>query len=190
MEKRQQVLQYAMTNGAVLGIILIIFSLFLYIVNFMPDNMNRIIMIAIVNYGIVIVFVIYGIRSYRNKVLGGTISFGNAFLTGLLIVVFAAVLNNFYALIFNTIIDPGYVDRVYESMTNWAYDFYSDMGLPDNQIDIAMDRLEKQQENYSPLRTFFSGILGYAAFGAIVSLIAAAFLKKDPLPFGKGNQEE
>lgn len=188
MEKKPSLLQFTMTNGAVLGIVLIIVSVLLYIMDFMPTSIGRIALFAIINYGIIIVFMVVGTKSYRNKILGGTITYGTAFLVGLLIVVFAAILSGFYTLIFTTLIDPGYMDRMYEGLMNWAYDFYANMGLPDSQIEVAMERFERQQANYTPLGNFFTGILASAGVGAVISLITSAFIKKNPVPFGMDNK--
>ncbi len=188
MEKKQTLLQYTMTNGALLGIILIIVSLLFYIIGFIPDSIGRAVIIPLINALIVIIFVVRSTKAYRNKVLEGSISFGNAFLVGLLVILCAYILRSFYDLIFTTLIDPGYADRIYEGLTNSMYDMYSNMGVPESQIDASMERFTRQQENYTPLRAFFSSILSASVFGAILCLITGAILKKEPVPFGQEEQ--
>lgn len=188
MEKKQSLLQFAMTNGAVLGIILIIFSLLLYIVNFIPDSLGRMILIPLINALIVVIFVVRSTKIYRNKVLEGSITFGNAFMVGFLVILFTYILRSFYDLIFTTLIDPGYVERMYESLINSMYEMYNNMGVPESQIDTYMERIIRQQENYTPLRAFFSTILWASILGAILCLITGAILKKQPLPFGQDEQ--
>jgi len=188
MENKQSILQYSMTNGAVLGVILIIFSLLLYLLGVMPVNTRTIILMPLASFTIMLIFLIVSMKAYRNKVLGGYISFGDAFLLGLLIIVFSSVISGFYSLIFNTVIDPGYMDRVYEGVRNWSYDLYSGMGLTETQIEEALERTSRQQENYTPIKAFFGTLLGSAIFGGIVSLIISAFIRKDPPPFGMENQ--
>jgi hypothetical protein len=190
MEKKQTILQFAMSNGAVLGITLIIISLLWYILGVMPDTLGKMLLIPLLNVVIVVVFVVVCTKNYRKKILNGFISFREAFQVGFLIILFTYIIRYFYDLVFNLIIDPGYVERVYESLINWMYDFYSRMGVPESQIDTYIGRYENQMANYTPLRAFFTGILSSAGLGAILSLITGAILKKEPLPFGKDEQQE
>jgi len=182
MEKKSSLLQFTMTYGLILGIALIIFSLALYMMDVLPSNMKLILLTSIVNIALMVVLVVMGSRAYRDKVLGGTITYGNAFLTGLLIVIFSSIITGFYTLIFNSIIDPEYMDKVFEATKNWTADYLNNMGLPDSQIDQSLERIEKQQANYNALKAFFTGIAWSAVFGVIVSLITSAFVKKNPNP--------
>jgi uncharacterized membrane protein (DUF106 family) len=182
MEKKTSLLQFTMTYGLILGIGLIIFSLILYIAGIMPTNLKRILLIALVNLALMITFVSIGTRTYRDKLLGGAISYGNAFITGLLIVVFSAILTAFFSLIFTTIIDPEYMNKVFEATKNWTMDYMSNLGVPESQIDKSLERIEKQQANYTPIGNFFKGIYTSAIMGTIISLITSAFIKKTPNP--------
>jgi len=184
MAGKQSMLQYSMTNGAILGLILIIFSVLLYVMGIMPVTTRSIILIPVISFAIMLVFLIITMKGYRNKALGGYITFSDAFLLGLLIIVFSSIISGFYGLIFNLIIDPGYTDRVYEGLKNWTYETYLNMGLNETQIDAAMETIEQQQAKLTPLRSFYSSVLSSAIFGSIVSLIISAFIRKDPPPFG------
>jgi uncharacterized membrane protein (DUF106 family) len=155
----------------------------LYMLGILPINLKRIILIAVIGFTIMIIFIVIGTKSYRDKVLGGTITFGNALLAGVLIVVFSTIISSFYTLIFNMFIDPEYMNKVYEAMKNWMYDFMNNMGVPDAQIEKSIDKIESQQANYTPLKGFFSSISSSVIVGFILSLITSAFIKKDPDPF-------
>lgn len=176
-------LQHSMTYGAIAGVILIIFSVIMYMMDIMPTMLRTILLQGLFTYSVVIILVIVGTKSYRDKVLGGNISYSHAFLTGLLIVVFCSVLNNFYGLVFNLWLDPQYMERFYTSLMDMMYNMYDRAGLPDAQIDQLMTRYEEQMANYSPMTTFFSGIFASFIGGTIVSLITSAFIKKNPDPF-------
>jgi uncharacterized membrane protein (DUF106 family) len=177
-----------MTYGAILGIVSIIFSLMLYMLGILPDNFKRMILIAVVGFTIMIIFIVIGTKSYRDKVLGGTITFGNALFAGVLIVVFSTIISSFYTLIFNMFIDPEYMNKVYESMKNWMYDYLNNMGVPDAQIEKSMDKIESKQANYTPLKGFFQSIFSSVIVGLILSLITSAFIKKTPNPFAQDSK--
>jgi hypothetical protein len=187
MEKKTGLLQHTTTYGAISGALLIIFSVILYMLDIMPTNAKRMLVIGFVSYAVMITMIVTGTRAYRDKVLGGVIAYDKAFLTGLLIILFSAILNNFYTLIFTTWIDPGYIDRMYAAMKDWMYNMFSNAGYPDALIDQTMQNIEKQQANYSPLKAFFSGIGLSALVGGIISTITAAFIKKNPNPFTQVN---
>lgn len=183
MARKQSIIQYSMTNGAILGLMLIIFSVLLYFMGVMPVSTRSIILIPVINFSIMLVFLIVSMKGYRDKVLGGYITLSDSFLLGLLIIVFSSVISGFYTLIFNLVIDPGYTDRVYEGLESWTYETYLNMGLTESQIDEAMNVIEKQQEKLTPLRSFYSSVFSSAIFGSIVSIIISAFIRKDPPPF-------
>jgi hypothetical protein len=182
MEKKSSLLQLTMTYGAILGIISVIFSLILYIAGYMPYNFKRIILVGLISLALMIVFVVAGTKAYRDKVLGGTISYGQALLAGLLIVVFSTVIGSFYTLIFNLYIDPEYLNKVMDASKDWTYEFMNNMGTPDAQIEDAMEKIERQQANSTPLKTFFQSLYTSAIFGFVLSLITSAFIKKSPNP--------
>ena len=56
------------------------------------------------------------------------------------------------------------------------------MGAPDAQIEETMERIEKQQAESTPLRSFFQSLYSSVIFGTILSLITSAFLKKSQNP--------
>jgi len=182
MEKKPTLLQHTLMYGAILGIVSIIMSLIMYIAGYMPINLKRIMLTAVISIAITIIFVSAGMKSYRDKVLEGNISYGQAFVAGLLIVVFSAVLASIYNLIFNLVIDPDYMNRVMEATRNWTYDMMNNMGAPEGQIEDAMERFDRQQANMSHLKTLMQGIIWSVVFGAIISLIVAAFVKKSRNP--------
>lgn len=182
MEKKPTLLQHTLMYGAILGIVSIIYSLILYIAGFMPVNFKRIIISAVISIFITVIFVRYGMKSYRDRSLGGNITFGQAFITGFLIVFFSTVIYGIYNLIFNTVIDPEYMNRVMEATRNWTYDFMSNMGAPEGQIEEAMERFDQQAAEMNPLKTFWQGLIWPLIFGVIISMIVAAFVKKTRNP--------
>lgn len=182
MEKKPTLLQHTLLHGAILGIISIILSLVMYIAGYMPVSIRSAILTGLLSIVITIIFVSFSMKSYRDKVLDGNISYGQAFTVGLLVVVFSTLLYSIYNLIFNTIIDPDYMSRVMEASRNSTFDMMNNMGATDAQIEDAMDRFDRQAEKMTPLRTFWQGLIWPIVFGAIISLIVAAFVKKSRNP--------
>ncbi len=185
MEKKQSLLQFTMTYGVILGIVSVIFSLIMYMTGFMPYNIKRAVLVGLITLIITIIFLVTGTKSYRDKILNGTITYWNAVMVGLLIVVFSAILSSFYSLIFNLYIDPEYMNKVTEASKNWWYDYLNRVGATDYQIEDTMNKLDKQMADSSPIKSFFKGLYMSAILGLILSLITSAFVKKNPNPFSE-----
>src|SRR3989304_4526424 len=142
MEKKPSLLQFTMTYGAILGIVSIIFSVILYITGYMPYNFKRMGVTLLINLVILIVFMVMGTRTYRDKILNGTISYGRTLLIAMLIVAFSTIIGSIYTFVFNLFIDPEYVNKVFEATKSSLYDSLSNMGLPEAQIEQSIDRIE------------------------------------------------
>jgi hypothetical protein len=183
MENKPSILQHTMTWGAILGILLVIISVLLYLFDIMKTNMMLNILLGVVNIIIVAVFLVIGTKAYRDKVLGGKISYEKAFLIGLLIVVFSSIITNFYSLILTTLIDTDYLTKVTEATKEWTYNFYSKKGMSEDQIEDALNKIDERLANYSAIKVFFIGLIWSTVFGIIISLITSAFVKRDPTPF-------
>ena len=182
MEKKPTLLQFTINYGAILGVISVIFSLILYITGFMPYNFKRMMIVSLIGLALTIIFISAGMKGYRDKVLGGTITYGQALMVGLLIIVFSTILTSFYNLIFNLYIDPEYNGKMIEASKNSTYDWMNKMGAPEGQIEEQMERFDKQLEDSTPLKLFFQSLYMSAIFGFILSLIIAAFTKKNRNP--------
>ena len=122
-----------------------------------------------------------GTKSYRDKVLGGTISYGKALAAGVLIAVFAGILSSLFSFILTTWIDPDMVEKGFKVME----EKFQNRGMSDDQVEMIMNRV---RENASTVKTLIYGILGFAILGTIISLITAAILKKEENPLMEGNE--
>jgi len=176
MENKPSMLQHTMTWGAITGVVLILYSLILYVTN---QTYNQ--ALGLLSYGFLIAGILIGSFAYRDKVMGGTISYGNAFLTGLLITIFAGILSSFFSFILVRYIDPGMIEQAIakteEKMLN--------KGLNEDQIELAIERSRKYIG--SPI-TVIIGMFFFSLIGTAISLITAAIVKKEGSPFGSDTQ--
>jgi hypothetical protein len=176
MEKKPSMIQHTMTWGAIIGIIMIVYSLVLYLAH---QTYNQV--LGYLSYVLLIAGILVGSIAYRDKILGGFISYKDAFLTGLLITVFAGILSSFFSFILIRYIDPGVIEQAIamteEKMMN--------RGLSEDQIEMAM---EKSKEFIGSPVMVLIGLLSFAFIGTIISLITAAIVKKERSPFDTGAQ--
>lgn len=176
MENKPSLFQQTMTWGAITGIVLILYSLILYLAN---QTYNR--PLGSLSYILLIAGIIIGSISYRDKVLGGFISYKDAFVTGLLITVFAGILSSFFSFILMRFIDPGMVEQALVQTEEKLIE----RGMSEDQIEGALESTKKMIA--SPAMVII-GLLMFAFIGAIISLITAAFIKKEKSPFEQGGQ--
>ena len=171
MEKKPSMLQHTMTWGAITGIVVIIYSLLLYVFN---QTYNR--SLGLLSYVILIACIMIGSLAYRNKVLGGTISYGDAFMIGLLITVFAGIISSFFSFILVRFIDPGLVEQAITQ----TEEMLLEKGLSEDIIERSIERTRNMVG--SPFSVII-GIFFFTLIGTVISLITAAIVKKEGTPF-------
>jgi hypothetical protein len=176
MENKPSLFQHTMTWGAITGIILIVFSLVLYLVH---QSANQ--ALGYLSYVLLIAGIIIGSIAYRDKVLGGFISYKDAFVTGLLITIFAGILSSFFSFILIRYIDPSVVEQSIAK----AEEKMISRGMAEDDIELAM---EKTKEFIGSPLMVLVGLLSFAFIGTIISLITAAIVKKEKGPFDTGAQ--
>lgn len=156
--------------GSITGAGFILMALVMYITELPMDSP-----VGYVSYVILLAGIIYGTLEYRNKSLGGYISYGQAFLAGFLVIVFASVLSSIYTYVFFTFFDPEAHAKIVETAMEKSREKMIDNGMADDQIETA---LNISKSFMSPISMALMSLLMNSLVGGLVSLITAAFLKK------------
>lgn len=162
-------MKHAMNWGGVLGLLLILFSLTLYLLGMGESNavsLTYLIMIGVICYGIV----------QRRKQQDGFITYGEGLATGTAIAFFGGVISAFYSFIHMSFIDTDQLARLLVKMEDQLFD----SGMASSQVDMMMGIYEKM---FRPVPMFFMAIFSSAFVGFIISLIAAAIFKKNDESF-------
>jgi len=119
-----------------------------------------------------------GIKSYRDKELNGIISFGGAFKTGLLITLVASVIYVCGWMIYSHYIMPDFMDKYSE----YSIEQLRNSGESEKAIQIKIAEMDEFKEMYkNPFIKIAFTFLEIFPVGLLISLIAAAFLKKKDL---------
>jgi Protein of unknown function (DUF4199) len=129
--------------------------------------------------GIVLSFllVFFGIRSYRDNVNGGTISFSKAFTVGILITLISCV---FYVVTWEIIYFKIMPD-VGEKMTNQMVEQVRNSGASPSEVAAQLEQTRTFLEWYkNPFINAAITFLEPFPVGLIVTLISAAILRKKP----------
>jgi hypothetical protein len=166
--KSNPMLKSAMTSGLIMGIALVIFSLFIYIIGIIKPPF----WVSLIQYVIIIGGIVYGTIKFRNEDLGGEISYSKALGFGILICVFASIISGIYTILLMTVIDPEYMTKMMSAIE----EEYVKLGLSEEQIDASMKMVSKMQ---SPIIMAITTVISFAFMGTIFSLITSAFIKKE-----------
>jgi hypothetical protein len=168
MEKKNpSVLVNALTWGVIIGLVSIVYSVILYMLN---QSFNRVLGYA--GLIIIIVGLAVAMKTYRENVLDGILPFGKAFGFGVLIAVVSGLLGAIFTYLLYAVIDPGLQDKLLQYTT----DKILDKGIPEAQLDQA---LEFSKKFISPIYLTISGFIGSCLGGTVLSLIIAAIFKKE-----------
>jgi hypothetical protein len=165
----------ALIYGLFTGIAYIGLALVMYIGDMDPKNP-----IAYVGFVILIGGIYWGTVQYRNKSLNGYISYGQAFLTGLLIAVIATVISSVYTYAFYTFFDPAAHTKMVEMGIEKARESMMDKGMSDEQIESG---LNISRSFMSPMAMALMSLLFNTLIGGVISLITAAIIKKEDKSF-------
>ncbi|WP_320052259.1 DUF4199 domain-containing protein [uncultured Acetobacteroides sp.] len=162
-------LKSAATNGAILGLISILFVVITYMTG---DIYKGNVWLSVLSMVISIAALVYFALSYRKTACGGFITYGNAFIYCWLTYIFAGVLSIAFMVLLQTVIEPNYMEK----MADVQREMLLKKGLSDSQVEQSIAMASKFQ---TPLYIAIIGFLGNALVGLVISLITAIFVKKD-----------
>lgn len=175
-QQSSPLLKSSVTAGVYLGLISILISVIIWAGSII-ESMGLFggAIIAIVSFLISLIFLFIFTKEYRNKKRDGFIRFGEAFKFAMIAIIVSTIISVIYTYIFQTLIAPDYTENMMAVMQQKTLTFMESKGVPDAQIDAAMEKFEEIPTIWKSLRqTFSGGIIG----GTIISLIVAAIVKK------------
>ncbi len=180
----QDTLKSTMTYGFALGVIVVIYSLILYLFNIMPIGILKPMVLFLINIIIYFFGLLYFSKIVKKDVFGGTINYWNGFLVAVLLGFFASILIAGYSFLQNVVIDPDYLERLLNAQKDWMYNFMYEKGLPDDQIEQAIDGIEAQADKKYNFASYIKSVLFSTLGFSIIGFITAAIIKtKTTNPF-------
>ncbi len=164
IEKRVSVSNTAMRYGLIVGLICVIYS---FILAMLDESMNR--GLSIVTYVILIVGMVMAFKYFKAN-NSGFMTYGEGLGIGTLMSLIVGLLTSIFMYIYLKFVDPEMMNRAME-MQRVAME---ERGMDDAQIDQAMEMANKFS---SPELMIVFGTLGFVVFGFIFALIIAAIMK-------------
>ena len=168
MEQRNtSVFVNALTWGIIVGLISIVYSVILYMLDKVFNQALGYLAFIIIIAGMAI-----AVKNYRDTVLDGQIAFGKAFGFGVLLALFSSILGAIYNYLLYTVIDPDLQQKMLEVVAERMLE----QGVPEGQIDQG---LEISKKFMNPVITSLSAVFIGTLIGTIIALVIAAIFKKE-----------
>jgi len=164
----------------IMAIAQVVVTLISYFLGYQTDHMASGRWFQLIPLVVSIVILVLGIKAVREEQPGKGLSYGKGVGTGALITLYSCIIGSVYAYIHFTYVNPNFADYVVEvSREKWA-----SAGMSDSQMENA----EKGVRWFTKpaVQAIASFIIGNI-FGVILSLIIAAFLKREPAVASNGS---
>jgi hypothetical protein len=162
--------EIAIRYGLIGGAVSIIYSLLIFITDLIASGG---IGFSLFNFAfsifLMVLFGVFAIQE-RRKNQGGYISLGEGFVVALGAMVLSVAISSLFSYIYIQFIDPGMVDKIVRSSAKMMQKF----NMPPEEMEKQLAELPKRFE----LQGQFIGFVINSVFGAILSLICAASMKK------------
>ena len=170
MEEKVNPWKTNLTNGLIMGLIGIVYSLIIY---FLGLSFNKVQGPVFIVVQIAILYFL--LKSYRDNYMHGQITFGQAVGAGVIICLYYALIMAVFTYILYTVIDPGLTAK----QLAFAEEAMVKKGVPQAGIDAAMAIQAKIMKPaiLAPLTVF-----GSMLWGVIISLVVSIFVKKEGNP--------
>lgn len=170
MEQKVNPWKANLTNGLILGLIGIVYTLVIYFLNLtLNKTQGWVFLLA------QLVILYFLLKSYRDNFMHGYLSYGQALGAGVIIYLYYAVIMAVFTYILYAIIDTGLVQK----QLVYAEELMEKKGLAQAQIDAAMSIQKKIIK--APVLSVIS-IFSNMFVGLIISLIISAFVRKEGNP--------
>ena len=166
-EKKPSAGKSALYYGLLLAVALIVVHLVLYLTDMHQSTTGMVISGIVFVAGISLVSL-----DYRNKKLGGYISYGKAVKIGFLTVLFASFIVAIYTFVYHSNINPGEIQQAKIEAAEKIYAM---------ELDSAQEEQFLKWADYmnTPVVYAVVTIFMYALIGIVIALITSIFIKKE-----------
>ncbi|MDD2279717.1 MAG: DUF4199 domain-containing protein [Bacteroidales bacterium] len=176
--KIKLLLKSTTTYGLALGVIVVIYSLLLYLLGIMPIGIVKPFIFFVVSVAIFFTGILIFSKKVSNEIYGGEVTFQQGLMIGILIGFFAAIITSAYSYLQNVIIDPEYMGNYINAQSEWMANYMSSKGISGDQIEKALEGLEVKKDVKITFGTYILSVLSSTFGFAIISLVTAAIIKK------------
>jgi len=157
--------------GLISGLILIVYSVLIYVADLSAFNPLIVFLTGIVTFGLLIVAAVLAINKMRDQDLGKKITYVQALIAGAVVIVVGMYLSAIWAYVFNGFIDPEYMARKVDEF------------LLSMEGNIPEEAFESMLENFETAldagKSFVQQLWVSPIIAIVLSAIISIFIKKD-----------
>jgi hypothetical protein len=170
MEQEVNAWKTNLTNGLILGLVGIVYSLIVYFLDLTFNSYQ-----GYAGMAIQLVVIYFLLKSYRDNFCHGQITYGQSVGAGVIIYVYYSLIMAVFIYLLYSVIDPGLVKK----SLAFAEETMIKKGVPQAALDSAMNIQAKFMKPaiMAPLTIF-----GTMIAGTIISLIVSIFIKRESNP--------
>jgi hypothetical protein len=177
MDKKTSIFNHSLFYGLLTGAVIAVYQLIVYFFG-MANNKS----LGNISFFLLVVGILLSVRNYRDQVNLGYIDFGKAFTAGLLTCIFAGMVGAVYSYFQFKYMSPHLIDE----LLALTQDKLISKGLTEDQIEMQSALMEKIM---TPLFLSISYVFSMAFWGALLSLLIAAIMKKPENPLITNNSD-
>jgi hypothetical protein len=174
--KKRSLFVNALIYGLILGAVYIVLSLVYYILDVDIIKPGMSLLILVINIALLIIMMLIATNAYRDKMLGGKITWFEAFLFCVIVGFIAYILSGIYGFLFYKYYEPHLLDQIHMRALEMIEKIPN---ISESRLAKIEHRMDRQ---LTPIGTFFQSlqmaVVGSLVFGAIVAL----FVKKEKEP--------
>jgi len=155
--------------GLILGLVAALFTIIFYISGLYLSQQ----WIGNLSFIFTLAFMVIACREYKTE-NGGILPFGKAFLVAFFVGLIGIVLNSIINYIYISLVDPGIMQNM---MDKQLAELAENPSISDEQLEATEEMMANFQ---NPLFIVGSSLFGGAFISALLGLIVAAIVKKNP----------
>jgi len=179
MESKNTLFSSALKSGLIIGVVSIVVFIIMYVADIKPVGIMMPILIMIVSLAISITILVFLFKKYRT-LLGGFISFRDAFLYCLIALVIGLLVSTIFTFLFIHFIEPDYYKNIMDAQKVWMENYLSGKGLSEEQMAQTLDKIDEQAASMGSISSTLKNLLGGVIVSGIIALIVGAIMKKKP----------
>ncbi len=170
METTTSIWKSCFKYGIILGLVSVVLSVLFYVMDLMFASW---VFLPIIIVTLVALFLLQ--RSYRDTYENGYITYGRALGSGVVMLLYSAIVGAIFAYLLYAVIDPGLVDKSLAA----AQAKLEAKGMPEAAIEAAT---KVQQKMLQPWVISLTTIINTMFMGTIMALITSIFVTKKGNP--------
>jgi hypothetical protein len=159
-----------LTNGLILGLVGIVYSLVIYFLDLSFNKTQGYIFMAIQ-----LMMLYFLLKSYRDNFMHGQITYGQSLGAGVIICLYYAIIMAIFSYLLYTVIDTGLMNKQLAFVEGEMLK----KGLPQEAVDKGM---AFQAKIMKPAIMAPLSIIGNMIWGVILSLVVSIFIRKEGNP--------